>query len=57
MADIVEGTILRAELTGKRYRVIDVDYEAGELRVEGLPSVSLEEVQQNIRDGTITIVR
>jgi hypothetical protein len=37
--------------------VTDVDYEAGELRVEGLLPVDLEEVQQDIQNGKLTIVR
>jgi hypothetical protein len=38
--------------------VTDVDYEAGELRVDRLASTfTLEEIQRDIRNGKITIVR
>jgi ribosomal protein L24 len=57
MTDLTEGTILRAELTGKRYRVVSIDYKTDEIRVEGLRSVSLTEVQQDIDAGKLTVVR
>jgi hypothetical protein len=57
VTDLTEGTILRAELTGTRYRVVSVDYRTDEISVDGLPAVSLTEVQQNIDAGTLTVVR
>jgi hypothetical protein len=56
--DIIEGVVLRAEISGNTYRVTDVDYEAGTFHTDGLASTfTLEEITEDIQRGKITIVR
>jgi hypothetical protein len=57
MPDIAKGTVLRAEVTGKTYRVQSVDYQDDTVTVAGLRPVPLSEIQKDITDGRITVVR
>lgn len=52
MAEVTEGDTLRAEVTGKTYRVQKV--EDGEVHVPGLMPVSKAEIESDIERGAIT---
>jgi len=54
MTDVQEGDVLRAEITGKTYRVNKV--KGGKVHVSGLLPINKKEIESDIDAGKITVL-